>query len=406
MVLNVNLEGGIMNKRLLELDSLRGLAALSVVFSHFINVFPQILDTTYNQNSTLIKLLKYTPLHIFWTGHESVVFFFILSGFVLFLPFLKKDEGIFYPAYLVKRVCRIYIPYIIALIFALSMNYLYYRGGISELSSWFNLVGQSPANPMLIIQHFFLIGSFNNNVYNPVLWSLVYEMRISIVFPIVAFLVIKYNWKINLMISIILSACGLFGNDIINKLTNSTTDYLLTLHYVSMFIIGALLAKNRDEFVKKFSANSRCAKILLLLVAILAYTNYWWTFLIKPFSGRVFHIVVGNDWVTALGVIIFIIIGFSSMKVSNFLNKKPIVLLGKISYSLYLYHAICLVTMINVLYDITPFWAILVLALISSVVIASLSYFLIEVNSIRLGRYLSRKIQVVNRMQADNHLSN
>src|ERR1700738_3699896 len=105
------------NKRIDILDSLRGLAALSVVFHHCLLVFPIFLAAFYhnpNLNNNLVLILTYSPIHILWAGHEAVILFFVLSGFVLSLPFLNNNT-ISYHKYIVKRFCRIYIPYIIVL---------------------------------------------------------------------------------------------------------------------------------------------------------------------------------------------------------------------------------------------------------------------------------------------------
>jgi len=47
--------------------------------------------------------------------------FFLLSAFVLALPYLKGD-GLEYPAYLARRVIRIYGPYLFALALAVAGN--------------------------------------------------------------------------------------------------------------------------------------------------------------------------------------------------------------------------------------------------------------------------------------------
>jgi peptidoglycan/LPS O-acetylase OafA/YrhL len=56
-----------MNKRLVELDSIRGLAAISVLFGHIVSL------------SSVPSILAISPLRIFWLGHGAVIFFFILS---------------------------------------------------------------------------------------------------------------------------------------------------------------------------------------------------------------------------------------------------------------------------------------------------------------------------------------
>ena len=69
--------------RLTELDSLRGLAALSVVFAHYLHVFP-----VGGEVDRMAHVATRTPLYLAYAGHEAVILFFLLSGFVLALPFL------------------------------------------------------------------------------------------------------------------------------------------------------------------------------------------------------------------------------------------------------------------------------------------------------------------------------
>ena len=52
--------------------------------------------------------LTETPLAVLRAGREAVDFFFVLSGFVLVLPFLKGPVA--YPDFVFRRVCRIWIP--------------------------------------------------------------------------------------------------------------------------------------------------------------------------------------------------------------------------------------------------------------------------------------------------------
>ena len=76
-----------------ELDSLRGLAALSVVCSHYLNLFrdPQ---SSYTNAGNLIESIALTPLFGLFAGHEAVMLFFVLSGFVLSLQFIgRKASG-------------------------------------------------------------------------------------------------------------------------------------------------------------------------------------------------------------------------------------------------------------------------------------------------------------------------
>src|SRR5215468_722575 len=124
----------IMSRRFEELDSLRGLAAVTVVLNHHLNVLPSVFDkTAYVSDQWLLAAIKHSPLHILWAGHEAVVFFFVISGFVLALPYFKRDLA--YTPFIFKRVSRIYLPYIVAVGVAMLAATLFSRGGIAALSS-------------------------------------------------------------------------------------------------------------------------------------------------------------------------------------------------------------------------------------------------------------------------------
>ncbi|MCB9988463.1 MAG: acyltransferase family protein [Rhodospirillales bacterium] len=70
------------SQRFHGLDSLRGIAALVVVFNHFYGVIPALASS---EN----WLFSYTPLHTLIAGRQAVIIFFVLSGFVLSLPYVQ-----------------------------------------------------------------------------------------------------------------------------------------------------------------------------------------------------------------------------------------------------------------------------------------------------------------------------
>src|SRR5579863_5158061 len=112
-------------KRILTLDSVRGIAALSVVFHHCLVVFPAFWLVNQKNEviaSPAIWWIAYTPIHLLWGGLEAVIVFYVLSGFVLAMPLLRSNAPS-YSAFTVKRLCRIYIPYAgSALMAALLLN--------------------------------------------------------------------------------------------------------------------------------------------------------------------------------------------------------------------------------------------------------------------------------------------
>jgi peptidoglycan/LPS O-acetylase OafA/YrhL len=61
-----------MNKGFDELDSIRGLAAVSVMFSHFLIIFPVITASPSARQPAWLDILKYSPLHIWFAGTQAV----------------------------------------------------------------------------------------------------------------------------------------------------------------------------------------------------------------------------------------------------------------------------------------------------------------------------------------------
>lgn len=376
-----------MKKRYDELDSLRGLAALSVVFFHYLSSLPIFTTPTSWAQSPYIASLTNTPLHLFWAGSEAVIFFFILSGFVLSLHLSKKGVGI--KAFLVKRFFRIYPAYYVAIAIAIGLCLLLRQvGHIQGLSDFFNNIWKGPLTFSTILNHITLVRYFGYGQFNPVLWTLVMEVRISLIFPIIMVFINRYSWKLNLIGGLCLSLFyyTLSNNGTREEIFSIPLDYVSTLSFIMMFVIGAVLAKHHSQLItifKKFSSNTR---YVLLLIAILLYTVRFW--LLSHFE--MYASTFLSDISIAAGVSLFILLAMSMR--SEILKKNPLVFLGKISYSLYLYHAIALLAFVHLLYPSINIVTIWVLSFITTLIVSIGSYTVIEKPAIRLGHHLAKKL--------------
>lgn len=367
-----------MKGRLEELDSLRGLAALTVIFSHFFAIFKV------ESHSNILNRLIDSPLHLFFAGHEAVVLFFILSGFVLALPYYNNKETS-YSVFAIKRVIRIYIPYIVSVIVAVILAFIFTKGGINELSDWFNSVWEYPIKWDVVIDHIIFIHSFENSEFNPVYWSLVHELRISLVFPLILLLQNKYSIKTNTIIGVVLFFSGFSLFYLTNIVLQINVDYFSTLQYIPMFMIGAYLALYREKLVNYLKQLNEVAMYCLLFLALLAYTYAHWFF---PSIG-ILHVV--NDLIISFGASIFIIFSLTSKKFSAFLKIKLVHFMGKISYSIYLYHSIVLLTMLNIFYNKINIIFIFIMTIILTMVLSALSYYWVELPSIKLIKKIQNK---------------
>jgi peptidoglycan/LPS O-acetylase OafA/YrhL len=113
-----------------QLDSLRGLGALSVFFAHFISL---------KMAWPLLNTLHQTPLGILCNGTAALMLFFVLSGFVLSLPFVGHDRPLKLGEFYIKRIFRIYPAYIFAIILAVLLKeFVFDKNGLAPYTNWLN----------------------------------------------------------------------------------------------------------------------------------------------------------------------------------------------------------------------------------------------------------------------------
>ncbi|MDA1645520.1 MULTISPECIES: acyltransferase family protein [unclassified Bacillus cereus group] len=368
-----------------ELDSIRGISSLVVMIGHHLMIFSAFQNYSYEDNKPfVVYLLKETPARlVFSSGNESVIIFFVLSGFVLYRSIQKNYDS--YRSFVLKRICRIYIPYIVAISIAIICQTTMSKYGISYLSEWFNRSWTIESSSSLIAQHILLVGKYNTDAYNGVIWSLVHEMRISVIFPLVLMVCLRKTLRYSLLSVFSFSICSV----VILFLFHSSltlTSYVLTLHYTVLFLLGALVAKYKNKLIVFFSNRTKNEKIAWFLFAILLYMYEGIIGEIKLLNNFIIR-----DYVVAISACLFVILSLSVSTLSSLLRNKYLLYLGKISYSLYLYHIISLFSLMYMLHEILPLPIILIFSLILSFILAMISYLFVEKFAFRIGKYIAKQ---------------
>jgi peptidoglycan/LPS O-acetylase OafA/YrhL len=243
-----------------------------------------------------------------------------------------------------------------------------------------------PVTLSAVLEHIFFLGSFDNNQFDPVLWSLVFEMRISLLFPLIAWAAMRYSWRRCLFIGAALSIFGLAGQRFSRQYLHWSNDYFLTFHFMPLFLLGALLAKHRHELARFFGNVSSLSRMGWLVVAIVLYAYNW---LLRDVSWL--HVAPIGDYAVTTGAAIVIALSLAPWKFSTFLHAAPVRYLGRISYSLYLFHAIILLAFIHTWYGVLPLWFILILSALVGLVVSAIAHRVIEVPTIELGKRLARR---------------
>ena len=133
--------------RLRRLDALRGIAAFVVVVNHAALAVPEAIRESLPSVSS--------PFLI--SGRFCVMVFFVLSGFVLTLPYVS-GKAVSYGSYLVRRICRIYIPFAVAVLFSAVCCSLLDRPDMPMLSDWINSFWPQPVTSRLVAQQLAMTG--------------------------------------------------------------------------------------------------------------------------------------------------------------------------------------------------------------------------------------------------------
>ncbi|MGF6431501.1 acyltransferase family protein [Bradyrhizobium elkanii] len=343
-------------KRLVYLDSIRGLAALIVVTSHlaFADHSLDFIDTTG------IKLLRASGF--------AVILFFVLSGFVLFQQIEHEKPSYF--AFVIRRIFRLFPPCIAAVSASYAIYLVWNPPPVAHLTEWFN--GTTwPAGITLsqYLAHLPLTGE--DALLRPI-WSLVYEWRVSLVFPILVVALVSAPRLVPLI-----AAIAAFS---LAKTTAwQTTEFawcLYTAFYGSFFVAGMWIAKYQSE-ISDFLGRQR-----YLRYAIFALVFYW-TDLRSQQSGLMGVFYAG------VATALFIAAAVADPSLQKALEVRPLAFLGRISYSLYLWHVI----VIGVLFRTLDRWPPLVigaLCIACSIALAAVMYQLTELPFIKLGRRFSK----------------
>ena len=107
-------------KRLYHLEGIRGLAAVSVLFAHFLQIFlPHVFyaDPT-EGHGVWERELATSPLNILVNGNFAVCLFFVLSGYVLSRNFLSNGSLGGLRRLALKRYPRLMLPVLGAVMLA------------------------------------------------------------------------------------------------------------------------------------------------------------------------------------------------------------------------------------------------------------------------------------------------
>lgn len=318
----------IIKSRIGTVNGLRGYAILAVIFHHLFWQFTQPGWQALHLGN--ITILPFTFLSNGWLG---VNLFFILSGFVLYLPFIQQKRHLnslsdFLSFYL-HRAKRL-LP-------------LYYFSSLTLILFFTSQIDNTHLNN--IIRMLTLTFPFFNEdflpPYNGVLWSLGIEMLFSLLFPFLVLFLTKNNVKKSLIIILLISLTARFIGvilpifDIGQTYLNPFKDSLLGR--MDDFFVGMIACHLyfNKFFIQKYQ--KYIYHLLLLGISLMLISFISWDYIVLKIFPPLVSIFINNLVQLGFFLILFSLLLMPKNFISFFFTNPFIQLAGMMSYSLYIW---------------------------------------------------------------------
>ena len=375
-------------QRIEVFDGIRGLASLIVMFFHLCvwSVNGYKANTYREFVSPYWEVMTNTPLKIFWGGNEAVLVFYIIGGFVLAKPYLKGRELAFLP-FIIRRWIRVMLPYLIILTVSYLLVYLFgnLKAAIA-LSGSFNVKWSRLPNPLEMLLYY-LGYDYHLNIVAGAFWSMVQEWRVSFIIPFVGVALHRYKtkWVVGSLVALQLGLDALSGWGMESEagwLGQLSESFNRTNYYVIYFIIGAVLAKHIDA-VRAFVREQRAFRIASALAIPFLLPSSW---LLAAIG---FTFKVRNElFLTGLGIVLFLLLCMESPRLTAFFKSRPLLFLGKLSFSLYLTHTTMIVLFVTLAGQVIPAEIALFLSPAFAILMATIWQRFVESKCLDLVKHL------------------
>ena len=364
------------SKYLPSIDSLRALAVLAVIIYH--------VDVNYLPG-----------------GFLGVDLFFVLSGYLISSLIIKEHKNTgsvnlynFYIRRARRLLPAVYFMITVGLVVMVLFNEVLLRK--SHLDAIFGYIYSS--NWWYIFHKLDYFDSFGAQSPFKHLWSLAIEEQFYMIFPLLFLLVNRREkskdgtYKLNknfLYVVLGLILVSLIVHILLFDINNISRIYFGTdtrAFSLLVGVVGAILYPMERLHAKVTLQQNLIYSVVSLvsiatLITVMIYTSEYNTWLYRG----------GFLLVAILGLIVIISSGKQHTLMSRLLSFKPVVFIGKISYSLYLWHFPILVLTTPVAEVGNPNIYLVILRVVLTFVVAIVSYVFVETPIRKLGfkKYIS-----------------
>ena len=357
--------------RLRSLDSLRGLASILVFFHHDLSASGLL-------TGSLSDFIRSTPLQPLRTGRAGVLFFFVLSGFVLTLslqrlPALKLQP---WALWALQRSIRLCVPAAASLVLSAILYRLTYSGAWPGEAWLLTVTWMAPLTFQAWLDAGLLVngGGYGGFTANSVLWSLVHELRISLLLPLTGLTRFAGRNGAALMLIGSIAVYSIVSGSLGSNLgggEGAGESWRTTVYFILPFAAGSALAKLLPPALPRAPA-----LVVAALIAVLGLMQR-----------------DGGDTESIIASMLLIWAALTPGRFQAALCHPTLVWLGSISFSLYLVHLPIIAALQHRLHAELNVWTIFALAVPAALGGAALFYVAVERPSRWLARWVVRKIE-------------
>jgi peptidoglycan/LPS O-acetylase OafA/YrhL len=187
----------------------------------------------------------------------------VLSGFVLTCALSARPTP--YVTYAIRRIFRIYPAFLFVILVSYCLHFVV-GDKLGVETDFLERISNPNLTLAVLLQHLLMVGTPIANRLDGVMWTLVHEMRISLIFPAILWSVTRYRWRavvLFLVLSVVCTEFLLFwtgtGAQGYNDGTFAAT-VLETGYFVVFFVCGAYLAISRQSVSRKIAGLPLWAK--------------------------------------------------------------------------------------------------------------------------------------------------
>ncbi len=315
-------------RRIVALDGLRGVAALMVMFHHVLLTLPDFANAEWRvpgatTHGVVEWLLIRTPLELLWSGQTRALLFFVLSGFVLSLPWLDVRTAP-YSKFLLGRFCRIYPPYLIAMAAAAAGSIAFGGYPMAHATIFFNQLGWAHrASWAMVPSIVALLDNHNSRYLNEAIWTLVWEARVAFLFPLLMIPIVRWGNRGIAFVLVTLVVLNPIATRLMGpSLTLSVNAPQNIFYYAQFFVFGVAVAANRARIASSFARNRAFGPLCLLSGCLICWLPW-------PIEG---------ERIVGLGAMVILVAIVGNAPIQSRLSTPALLWLGRQSYSLYLTH--------------------------------------------------------------------